>query len=68
MAALLDKAKEGQYSMSLSTVDRRVNYANFVAMPGVEQVVKVIGSERPVSVVNRPVGKKTDRTITLSPQ
>lgn len=67
MAALLDEKKSGQYAMTLTTVANRVSYAPFTAMPGPAQVMKVLQSERPISVVNRAIGKSKNKTITIAP-
>lgn len=67
MAAILDAKKSGQYSMTLSTVARRIIYTPFTAMPGLAQVMEALGSERPVSMTERPVGTSKNRKITLSP-
>jgi hypothetical protein len=67
MAAILDPKKSGQYAMTLSTVAQRISYTPFTAQPSPAQVVDALRSEKPVSATNRPIGKATDRTITLSP-
>lgn len=67
MAALLDPKKDGQYSMMLTTVAQRLTYTPFAAMPGPAQVMEVLQSEKPVASTDRPVGKATNKTITISP-
>jgi hypothetical protein len=67
MATLLDPKKGSQYSMMLTTVAKRINYTPFTAMPSPTQVMEIVQSERPVSLTDRPIGKSTNKTITINP-
>jgi len=67
MAAMLDKKKAGQYSMTLSTVASRISYTPFAAIPTVAQVIDAIDHENPVASTDRPIGNAKSRNINIAP-
>ena len=67
MAAMLDKKKAGQYSMTLSTVASRISYTPFAAIPTVAQVIAAIDHENPVASTDRPIGNAKTRNINIAP-